>query len=140
MRHILTYKYEMISGSQHYSIQGANMPKKLKNIFNKQKKSTDEKEEITLEEIVTVTHLRKHRMERNMRHERRMARDLSRLIGSWHKDRLPKEVVIGFSAFYMVNFIFDCCTPEEANHLLISTISKQLLISNEIEHSETVLQ
>ena len=116
------------------------MPKKLKNIFNKQKKSTDEKEEITLEEIVTVTHLRKHRMETNMRHEQRMSRDLDRLIGSWHKDRLPKEVVVEFSASYMVNFIFHCYTPEEANHLLISTISKQLVISNEIEHCETVIQ
>ena len=51
----MTYKYVMISGSHHYSIQGSKMPKKLKNIFNKQKNSTDEKEEITLEEIVTVT-------------------------------------------------------------------------------------
>ena len=140
MRHILTYKYVMISGSQHYSIQGSNMPKKLKNIFNKQKKSTDEKEEITLEEIVTVTHLRKHRMERNMRHERRMARDLNRLMNSWHKDRLPKEVVVGFSASYMVNFIFDCYTPEDANHLLVTAISRELLKSNEIEDSETMIQ
>ena len=116
------------------------MPKKLKNIFNKQKKSTDEKEEITLEEIVTVTHLKKHRMERNMRHERRMASDLNRLIGSWRKDRLPKEVVVGFSASYMVNFIFDCCTPEDANHLLVTAISRELIHSNEIEHSETVIQ
>ena len=136
----MTYKYVMISGSRHYSIQGPNMPKKLKNIFNKQKKSTDEKEEITLEEIVTVTHLRKHRIERNMRHERRMARDLNRLMSSWHKDRLPKEVGVGFSASYMVNFSFDCYPPEEANHLLISTISKQLVRYNEIEHSETVIQ
>ena len=116
------------------------MPKKLKNIFNKQKKSTDEKEEITLEEIVTVTHLRKHRMERNMRHERRMARDLTRLLRSWHKDKLPKSVVVGFSASYMVNFIFDCHTPEDANHLLVTAISRELLKSNEIEDSETMLQ
>ena len=130
----------MISGSQHYSIQGSNMPKKLKNIFNKQKKSTDEKEEITLEEIVTVTHLRKHRMERNMRHERRMARDLDRLIGSWHKDRLPKEVVVEFSASYMVNFIFNCTTPEHANHLLITAISRELIHSQDIKDSETIIQ
>ncbi len=136
----MTYKYVMISGSHHYSIQEPNMPKKLKNIFNKQKNSTDEKEETTLEEIVTVTHLRKHRMERNMRHERRMARDLNRLIGTWHKDGLPKEVVVGFSASYIVNFIFDCCTPEEANHLLISTISKELVRYNENEDSETAIQ
>ena len=93
------------------------MPKKLKNIFNKQKKSTDEKEEITLEEIVTITHLRKQKAERDMLHERRMERDLTRLLRSWHKDKLPKSVVVGFSASYMVNFIFDCYTPEEANHL-----------------------
>ena len=123
----------MISGSHHYSIQGPNMPKKLK-------KSTAEKEEITLEEIVTITHLRKQKAERDMLHERRMERDLTRLLRSWHKDKLPESVVVGFSASYMVNFIFDCHTPEEANHLLISTISKQLLISNEIEHSETVIQ
>ena len=79
-------------------------------------------------------------MERNMRHERRMARDLNRLIGSWHKDRLPKEVILGFSASYVVNFIFDCCTPEDANHLLVTAISRELIHSNEIEHSETVIQ
>ena len=123
----------MISGSHHYSIQGPQMPKKLK-------KSTAEKEEITLEEIVTITHLRKQKAERDMLHERRMARDLTRLLRSWHKDKLPKSVVVGFSASYMVNFIFDCYTPEEANHLLISTISKQLVRYNEIEHSETVIQ
>ena len=116
------------------------MPKKLKNIFNKQKKSIDEKEEITLEEVVTVSHLRKHRMETNLRHERRMARDLDRLIGSWHKDRLPKEVVVEFSASYMVNFIFNCTTPEDANHLLVTAISRELLKSNEIEDSETMIQ
>ena len=106
----------------------------------KPEKSTAEKEEVTLEEIVTITHLRKQKAERDMLHERRMERDLTRLLRSWHKDKLPESVVVGFSASYMVNFIFDCHTPEEANHLLISTISKQLLISNEIEHSETVIQ
>ena len=130
----------MISDSQHYSIQGSNMPKKLKNIFNKQKKSTDEKEEITLEEVVTVSHLRKHRMETNLRHERRMARDLDRLIGSWHKDRLPKEVVVEFSASYMVNFIFNCTTPEDANHLLVTAISRELIHTQDIEESETIIQ
>ena len=130
----------MISGSHHYSIQGPNMPKKLKNIFNKQTKSTDEKEEITLEEVVTVSHLRKHRMERNMRHERRMARDLNRLMNSWHKDRLPKEVVVGFSASYMINFIFDCCTPEDANHILVMAISRELIHTQDIEDSETMIQ
>ena len=123
----------MISGSHHYSIQGPKMPKKLK-------KSTAEKEEVTLEEIVTITHLRKQKAERDMLHERRMERDLTRLLRSWHRDKLPESVVVGFSASYMVNFIFDCYTPEEANHLLISTISKQLVRYNEIEHSETVIQ
>ena len=106
----------------------------------KPEKSTAEKEEVTLEEIVTITHLRKQKAERDMLHERRMERDLTRLLRSWHRDKLPESVVVGFSASYMVNFIFHCYTPEEANHLLISTISKQLLISNEIEHSETVIQ
>ena len=129
----MTYKYMMIPGYLHYSIQGPNMPKKPK-------KSTAEKEEVTLEEIVTITHLRKQKAERDMLHERRMARDLTRLLSSWQKDKLPKSVVVGFSAAYMVNFIFDCHTPEEANHLLISTIAKQLVISNEIEDSETMIQ
>ena len=130
----------MIPGSHHYSIQGPNMPKKLKNIFNKQKKSIDEEEEITLEEVVTVSHLRKHRMETNLRHERRMAHDLDRLIGSWHKDRLPKEVVVEFSASYMVNFIFNCTTPEHANHLLVTAISRELIHTKDIEESETTVQ
>ena len=116
------------------------MPKKPKNIFNEHKNSTDKKGETTLEEIVTVTHLRKHRMETNMRHERRMARDLNRLMNSWHKDRLPKEVVVGFSASYMVNFIFDCYTPEDANHLLVTAISKELIHSQDIKDSETIIQ
>ena len=123
----------MISGSHHYSIQGPKMPKKLK-------KSTAEKEEVTLEEIVTITHLRKQKAERDMLHERRMERDLTRLLRSWHKDKLPKSVVFGFSASYMINFIFDCYTPEDANHLLVTAISRELLKSNEIEDSETMIQ
>ena len=116
------------------------MPKKPKNIFNEHKNSTDKKGETTLEEIVTVTHLRKHRMETNMRHERRIAGDLNRLIGSWHKDRLPKEVVVGFSASYMVNFIFDCCTPEDANHILVTAISRELIHTQDIKDTETIIQ
>ena len=116
------------------------MPKKLKKSLTDKKKYTAEKEEVTLEEIVTITHLRKQKAERDMLHERRMERDLTRLLRSWHNDKLPKSVVVGFSAAYMVNLIFACHTPEEASHLLISTISKQLVISNEIEHSETVIQ
>ena len=123
----------MISGSHHYSIQGPNMPKKPK-------KSTAEKEEVTLEEIVTITHLRKQKAERDMIHERRMAHDLTRLLTSWHKDKLPKSVVVGFSASYMVNFIFDCCTPEDANHILVTAISRELIHTQDIEDSETILQ
>ena len=63
----------------------------------KPKKSTAEKEEVTLEEIVTITHLRKQKAERDMLHERRMARDLTRLLSSWQKDKLPKSVVVGDS-------------------------------------------
>ena len=106
----------------------------------KPEKSTAEKEEVTLEEIVTITHLRKQKAERDMLHERRMERDLTRLLRSWHRDKLPKSVVVGFSASYMVNFIFDCYTPEDANHLLVTAISRELLKSNEIEDSETMIQ
>jgi hypothetical protein len=69
-----------------------------------------------------------------------MARDLNRLIDSWRKDRLPKEVVVEFSASYMVNFIFNCTTPEDANHLLVTTISRELIHTQDIEESETILQ
>ena len=106
----------------------------------KPKKSTAEKEEVTLEEIVTITHLRKQKAERDMLHERRMERDLTRLLRSWHKDKLPKSVVFGFSASYMINFIFDCYTPEDANHLLITTISRELIHSQDIKDSETIIQ
>ena len=123
----------MISGSHHYSIQGPNMPKKPK-------KSTAEKEEVTLEEIVTITHLRKQKAERDMLHERRMERDLTRLLRSWHKDKLPKSVVFGFSASYMVNFIFNCTTPEDANHLLVTANSRELIHTQDIEESETIIQ
>ena len=129
----MTFKYEMISGSHHYSIQGPNMPKKLK-------KSTAEKEEITLEEIVTIAHLRKQKAERDMLHERRMERDLTRLLRSWHRDKLPESVVVGFSASYMVNFIFNCTTPEDANHLLVTAISRELIHTQDIEESETIIQ
>ena len=81
------------------------MPKKIKNIFKKQKKSKKEKEE-TLKEMDRLIKLGQLEMEQELRHERRMAKDLDRLINSWHKDSLPKDLAVGFSGFYMVNFIF----------------------------------
>jgi len=62
------------------------------------------------------------------------------LIDSWHKDRLPKEVVVEFSASYMINFIFNCTTPEDANHLLVTAISRELIHTQDIEESETIIQ
>ena len=109
------------------------MPRKPKKDIDKMNKT-----ELRQEVITTVMEARKQRM--RMHHERRIAEDLNRVIKKWHDAKLPKEIVVGFSASYMVNFIFDCYTPEEANHLLISTIAKQLVRYNEIEHSETVIQ
>ena len=92
----------------------------------KPKKSTDEKEEGTLEEIVTITHLRKQKAERDMLHERRMARDLTRLLTSWQKDKLPKSVVVGFSASYIVNFIMEVnCTRDNNRTIFEETCPKR---------------
>ena len=88
----------------------------------------------------TRTAIETRKQRTRMRHERLIAEDLSRVIKKWHDARLPKEVVVGFSAFYMVNFVFDCCTPTDANHLLVSAISREMLKSNEIEDSETMVQ
>ena len=115
------------------------MPKKIKNIFKKQKQSKKEKEE-AIKEMDRLIKLGQLKMEQELRHERRMAKDLDRLINSWHKDSLPKDLAVGFSAFYMVNFIFECCKPEDANHLLITAIARQLIQSNSIKDTETTLQ
>ena len=108
------------------------MPRKAKKTIAKIKRTDDR------QQIRTTIEARKQR--RRMRHERLIAEDLSRVIKKWHDARLPKEVVVGFSAFYMVNFVFDCCTPTDANHLLVSAISREMLKTNAIEDSETMIQ
>ena len=129
----------MISGSHHYSIQGPKMPKKIKNIFKKKKQSKKEKEE-AIKEMDRLIKLGQLKMEQELRHERRMAKDLDRLINSWNKDSLPKDLAVEFSAFYMVNFIFECRKTEDANHLLITAIARQLIQSYSFKDTETTLQ
>ena len=106
----------------------------------KPKKDTDKmnKTELRQEVISTMMEARKRRM--RMHHERRIAKDLNRVIKKWHDAKLPKEIVVGFSACYMVNFIFDCYSPEDANHLLITAISRELIHSKDIEDTETTVQ
>ena len=108
------------------------MPRKPKKTIAKIKRTEDR------QQIRTAIEARKQRT--RMHHERLIAEDLSRVIKKWHDARLPKEVVVGFSAFYMVNFVFDCCTPTDANHLLVSAISREMLKTNAIEDSETMIQ
>ncbi len=105
----------------------------------KPKKTIDQTNRIAnRQRTKTIMEAREKRM--RMHHERRIAEDLNRVISKWHDARLPKDVVVGFSAFYMVNFVFDCYTPSDANHLLVSAISRELVKSNEIEDSETIIQ
>ena len=108
------------------------MPRKPKKTIAKIKRTDDR------QQIKTAIETRKQHT--RMRHERLIAEDLSRVIKKWHDARLPKEIVVGFSAFYMVNFVFDCCTPTDANHLLVSAISREMLKTNVIEDSETMVQ
>ena len=96
------------------------------------------KTELRQEVITTVMETRKRRM--RMHHERRIAEDLNRVVKKWHDAKLPKDLVVGFSACYIVNFVFDCYAPTDANHLLVSAISREMLKSNEIEDSETMIQ
>jgi hypothetical protein len=108
------------------------MPKKTK-------KTIDQTDRIAnRQRNKTIMEAREKRM--RMHHERRIAEDLNRVISKWHDARLPKDIVVGFSAFYMVNFVFDCYTPTDANHLLVSAISRELLKTDAIEDSETMIQ
>ncbi|SVB59489.1 uncharacterized protein METZ01_LOCUS212343 [marine metagenome] len=109
------------------------MPRKLKKSIDKMNKT-----ELRQEAISTMMEARKRRM--RMHHERRIAEDLNNVIKKWHDAKLPKEIVVGFSACYLVNFIFDCYEPEEANHLLITAISRQLIHTKDIEDTETTVQ
>ena len=105
----------------------------------KPKKNIDKMNKTELrQEVKTIMQARKQRM--RMHYEQRIAKDLNRVISQWHDAKLPKEVVVGFSAFYMVNFVFDCYTPTDANHLLVSAISRELLKTDAIEDSETMIQ
>ena len=108
------------------------MPRKPKKNIDKMNK-TELRQEVT-----TIMEARKRRM--RMHHERRIAEDLNRVVKKWHNAKLPKDVVVGFSACYIVNFVFDCYGPTDANHLLVSAISREMLKSNEIEDSETMVQ
>ncbi len=109
------------------------MSRKPKKTINEIKRTDDNQQKVK-----TVIEARNQRM--RMHHERRIAEDLSRVIKKWHDARLPKEVVVGFSVFYMVNFVFDCCTPTDANHLLVSAISREMLKTNAIDDSEAMIQ
>mgnify|MGYP001474100832 CR=1 FL=1 len=113
--------------------KGTRMPRKLKKSIDKMNKT-----ELRQEAISTMMEARKRRM--RMHHERRIAEDLNNVIKKWHDAKLPKEIVVGFSACYLVNFIFDCYEPEEANHLLITAISRQLIHTKDIEDTETTVQ
>ena len=105
----------------------------------KPKKNIDKMNKTELrQEVTTIMEARKRRM--RMHHERRIAEDLNRVVKKWHDAKLPKEIVVGFSACYMVNFIFDCYSPEDANHLLITAISRELIHSKDIEDTETTVQ
>ena len=108
------------------------MPRKPKKNIDKMNK-TELRQEVT-----TIMEARKRRM--RMHHERRIAEDLNNVIKKWHDAKLPKEIVVGFSASYMVNFIFDCYTPEDANHLLITAISRELIHTQDIKDTETIIQ
>ena len=90
------------------------------------------------QEVKTIMKSRKRRM--RMHHERRIAEDLNQVVKKWHDAKLPKDVVVGFSACYIVNFVFDCYAPTDANHLLVSAISREMLKWNEIADSETMIQ
>lgn len=107
---------------------------------NKPKKDIDKmnKTELRQEVISSMMEARKRRI--RMHQERRIAEDLNDVIKKWHDARLPKEIVVGCTACFMVNFIFDCYGPEEANHLLITAISRELIHTKDIEESETMMQ
>jgi len=133
MRHILSHHLGILYFFSYNTTQEPKMPKKPKKNIDKMNKT-----ELHQEVISATIEARKRRVRMNQ--ERRIAKDLNDVIKKWHDARLPKEIVVGCTAYFMVNFIFDCYGSEEANHLLITAISRELIHSKDIEESEIIIQ
>ena len=69
-----------------------------------------------------------------------MAKDLERVIRSWQRKRIPVEDTVELSIDFMVNFAFLACKEASvANHLIVSAISRELILSGEVNESDTII-
>jgi len=69
-----------------------------------------------------------------------MARDLNSLIKGWHRKRIPVEDAVEISIDFIVNFAFYACKEASvANHLIVSAISRELILSGEVNESDTII-
>ena len=68
-----------------------------------------------------------------------MGRDLNRVIKGWHRKRIPVEDAVELSTHFMVNFAFHVCEAKDANHLIATAISRELILSGEVDESDTII-
>ena len=69
-----------------------------------------------------------------------MGRDLNRGIKGWHRKRIPVEDAVELSIDFIVNFAFYACKEASvANHLIVSAISRELILSGEVNESDTII-
>ena len=80
------------------------------------------------------------KLNKKNKHQESMARDLDRVIRGWHRKRIPVEDAVELSIDFMVNFAFLACKEASvANHLIVSAISRELILSGEVNESDTII-
>ncbi len=79
--------------------------------------------------------------EKNYHWESKMARDMVHMHDNWCKEGIPAIDAVVFSSHYLANFVFNVIgDPAEANLILCTAISRELLKSKHISEEETQLQ
>jgi len=68
--------------------------------------------------------------------ERQMSKDLNEILDQWCIAGIPIINATTFSAHYIANFVFHSMDPILANHVLMTSISKELLRYEEIDDNE----
>ena len=68
-----------------------------------------------------------------------MAKDLDRVIRGWQRKRIPVEDAVELSTHFMVNFAFHVCAAKDANHLIATAVSRELILSGEVDESDTII-
>ena len=80
------------------------------------------------------------KLNKKNKHQESMGRDLNRVIKGWHRKRIPVEDAVELSIDFIVNFAFYACKEASvANHLIVSAISRELILSGEVNESDTII-